>query len=88
METILVLTFIGLSLLCIAFNKKDSTLLFFSGIFLSFCGLDILQNINLSGSFGYGIIITFSGLYIMIRTAIEVIVGEDKSGKIKLFKGR
>jgi hypothetical protein len=91
METILVLVALGLFLLYISLNKKDSTLLFFSGIFLSFCGLNMLNSLSVQYAYAFGVVIAFTGLYIMIRTAIEMIVGDEDNeikskGRIKLWQ--
>ena len=44
MEAVYIFIFIILALLKIAFDKKDSTLIFFAGFLLSFFGINTFQN--------------------------------------------
>ena len=79
-EAIYILIAFAMSLLFIAFQKKDSTLIIFSGILFIFAGLDIYRNGfgSLSYSFGIAIITIFTGIYLMIRTGIEMIQDKKK----------
>lgn len=80
-EVIYILIAFALSLLYIAFSKKDSTLIIFSGILFIFAGLDIFINGfgGMKYSFAIAVVSTFMGLYLMIRTGIEMIADKINS---------
>lgn len=74
-EAIYMLIAFAMALLYIAFNKKDSTLIFFSGILFILSGLDIFLN-GFGGfekSIAIAIIILFIGIYLIVRVGIEMI---------------
>lgn len=74
-EAIFMLIAFALFLLYIAFNKKDSTLIFFSGLLFIFSGLDIfIQGFNgMNYYIGIAVITSFIGIYLIIRVGIEMI---------------
>lgn len=74
-EAIYMLIVLAIALLYISFYKKDSTLIIFSGILFLFSGLDIYLNGfgNIKYPFGIAVIFSFIGIYLMIRTGIEMI---------------
>ena len=81
MDAIVILLAFALSLLYIAFYKKDSTLIFLSGLLLLFAGLEILIHgfLGMEPYYGIAVVTIFIGVYLMIRTGVEMIA--DKKEK-------
>ena len=75
MEAIFVLIFIDLILLSISLFKKDSTLILFSGLLITLTSLNILQHGfgDLITSYPFGWIFFALGIYIIIRTGLDMI---------------
>jgi len=76
-SAIYIFVFIGLSILYIGLNKKDSTLLMFSTLFLILAGLNIavfgFGDLDRLYSVWLGTLIIVMAIYVSIRTAIEMI---------------
>ena len=88
MEAIFILLALSIAILYISFYKKDSTLIIFAGIFLVLSGLTVTQNGfgDLTTFKPIGVLFIFLGLYVMLRTSIEMIADKDEDGKIKKSK--
>lgn len=78
MEAVFILLIISVALMFIALYKKDSSLIMFSGIFYVFIGLIIINagfgDLIKNYSFWLGFIIVFLGLYLFIRTGLELLI--------------
>ena len=79
-EAIYALIAFAMSMLYVSFYKKDSTLIFFSGILFLLSGLDIYFGGfgGIKYPFGIAVITSFIGLYLMIRVGIEMIADKTK----------
>lgn len=80
MELIGIIILVAFFLLYIALNKKDSTLIYFSGFIILLCGLNLMSYnlLNLSNLYIQGVVFCFLALYLLIRTSIELIKDPKK----------
>lgn len=83
LEAIFILLFFDLVLLFIAFYKKDSSLLLLCGILNVLTGLNIINHGlgNLFNFVPFGWIIIFLGIYIIVRTGIDMMTLRNKNIK-------
>lgn len=85
MEAIFILLALSLAILYIGFYKKDSTIIYFASFLILLISFDGIRNGfgEFSLSIPFGILILFFSLYIMLRTSIEMITGNEKNGTKK-----
>ena len=74
----LLMIVVSFFLLYISLNKKDSTLIYFSGFLILLNGLNLMNyNVfNFSNLYIQGVIFVFLAIYLLVRTSIELI--QDK----------
>lgn len=82
MQDIFALTFIDILLIFISLYKKDSNLLFLTGILTTVTGIEIFRTGfgSLLTSSAIGFIISFLGIYIITRTGIDMLTMKKKGG--------
>ena len=79
MDIVLTLVISVFGLLFLGHYKKDSTTLILAGFFSTYLGLFLVN--SYPSTLEFGIIFIFYGLYTSIRSAIELIKGNEREVK-------
>lgn len=81
MDAIFIILIFSIVLTFISLYKKDSSLIMFSGIFLVFTGIIIMStgfgDLLRKYAIWFGFIIVFLGIYVFIRTGVELMFKKE-----------